>query len=339
LKITPSINEYEGINPHLNDMLQEEGMLWKEFHDTHITDIRRLLNQQLVPTGYEARLVSGLQLTTLDLDTLNYDPSHPIQPDVLVRQYAKGKAPLPPTDAANTQADASVKEYSIPDALGLSEQDYLNALAIVKVGSHSDELPLAWIELLSPSNKPGGAHHDKYESKCLGLLEKGIPLVQIDYLNQTSAVFPVLPHYPQDPGSKPFYLSVSDPRPTQDYPQGKVRILQFGIEESVPTTLIPFRDGDGVRFNFDSAYDETVKTAYAWHVDYEQAPLNWDSYSNTDQRAIAARMYTVLDADRRGLITAKQENPLPLACSLEEGPSRLSTLLNNPGPANVPLDR
>src|SRR5262245_33443055 len=102
------------MNAHLNDMLQQNGLLWKEFHDTHIADMRRLLNEQLVPQGYEARLVSGLQLTSLDLDTLNYDPLHPIQPDVAIRQRSKPPVSSPGSGIAQLDRD-NLTEHPIPE--------------------------------------------------------------------------------------------------------------------------------------------------------------------------------------------------------------------------------
>jgi len=104
-------------------------------------EMRRLLNQQLVPMGYEARLVSGLQLATLDFDTLNYDPAHPIHPDVLIRRHEKTARATP--DSQQSQGNPAVKEYSIPDALMLSEQEYLNALSIVRIDTPNHEIPLA----------------------------------------------------------------------------------------------------------------------------------------------------------------------------------------------------
>src|SRR5258708_561321 len=175
MSLITTINQYNGINPHLNDKLQQDGLTWKEFHDTHIADMRRLLNKQLVPRGYEAKLVSGLQLTALDLDTLTYDPLHPIQPDVAIRQHAD--IPMPPhgVSPADPGRGADYREQSIPEALHMTEDEYLNALAIVRIDASHEEPPMAWIEDLSKSNNPGGSHHTKYETKVMALLGQRIP--------------------------------------------------------------------------------------------------------------------------------------------------------------------
>jgi len=339
MSLITTINQYNGINPHLNDKLQQDGLTWKEFHDTHIADMRRLLNKQLVPRGYEAKLVSGLQLTALDLDTLNYDPLHPIQPDVAIRQHADISMPPHGVSPADPGRGADYREQSIPEALHMTEDEYLNALAIVRIDASHEEPPMAWIEYLSKSNKPGGSHHTKYETKVMGLLGQGIPLVQIDHLNQTPPVMPAIPRYPDAPGSKPYYVAVSDPRPTDNYPHGNVQLYPFGIEEPVPTVFIPFRDGEGADFDFDRAYDETIETAYAWHVDYEQPPINLAAYSQHDANAIAARMYTVLQAGRTRVLTSQQTQPLPLACAIEEGPAYLAARdTDNPALPDVSLD-
>jgi hypothetical protein len=111
-----------------------------------------------------------------------------------------------------------------------------------------------------------------------------------------------------------------------------VQLYPFGIEEPVPTVYIPFRDGKGVNFNFDTAYDETLRTAYAWHVDYEQPPISLNTYSERDGNAIAARMYTVIDAGCTGRLNAQQTEALPLACAIEDGAAYLAAALNNDNP-------
>lgn len=98
------------------------------------------------------------------------------------------------------------------------------------------------------------------------------------------------------------------------------------------SSSIPFRDGKGVNFNFDAAYDEILRTAYAWHVDYEQPPISLNTYNEHDGNAIAARMYSVIGAGRTGRLNAQQTEALPLACAIEDGPAYLAAALNNDNP-------
>jgi hypothetical protein len=55
--------------------------------------------------------------------------------------------------------------------------------------------PVAWIELLSPSNKPGGQDASYYRDKRLKLLQSGVVFVELDYLHESSPTFEGFPSY------------------------------------------------------------------------------------------------------------------------------------------------
>jgi hypothetical protein len=61
LAIQSSINQYTGINAHLNSYLQNAMGAWQSFHATHVVHLRDLLDEQL-PPGYIADSEQSLQL-------------------------------------------------------------------------------------------------------------------------------------------------------------------------------------------------------------------------------------------------------------------------------------
>jgi hypothetical protein len=54
------------------------------------------------------------------------------------------------------------------------------------------------LELLSPANKPGYAAYHAYRQKRIETLLTGVPLVEIDYLHETSPIQDRVPVYPDD---------------------------------------------------------------------------------------------------------------------------------------------
>lgn len=58
-------NPYSGINPHLNSKLQLPNR-WREFHTTHIVDLRKTLMERVYPMGYTTRVEEGIQVAVLE---------------------------------------------------------------------------------------------------------------------------------------------------------------------------------------------------------------------------------------------------------------------------------
>lgn len=69
------------------------------------------------------------------------------------------------------------------------------------------------IELLSPSNKPGGSDFRVYAEKRVEAIQSGVPLVEIDYLHETPSPLRNLPVYPVHAEAYLYTIVISDPRP------------------------------------------------------------------------------------------------------------------------------
>ncbi len=159
---------------------------------------------------------------------------------------------------------------------------------------------MTWIEVLSPSNKPGGQDWDDYACKRLSILAAGIPLLELDYLHTQPPVIVGLPRYrgntrkklSADPGAKAFNIAITDP--AQPYMRVIRRCIHSAwINES---RRFPFRSMETITlpFDFGAVYNRTFSlSAHALLVDYEQLPAEFKTFTAFDQLKIRQRMELV----------------------------------------------
>jgi hypothetical protein len=170
--------------------------------------------------------------------------------------------------------------------------------------------PVAWIELLSPSNKPGGQDDLYYRTRRLKLLESGLVFVELDYLHESPPTFIPIADYSADleaDSAHPYRIVVIDPRPT--FAEGKAYLYQFDVDEPIPTVTIPLNGDDRVNVDFGLPYRKTFEEVFFGLelVDYGKLPLNFERYSERDQARIVSRMLAVLDAP-----ALENDQPLPV---------------------------
>lgn len=297
-------NQYLGINAHLHSYWQEKGG-WPEFHTKHIVDILTTLKRDLMPLGYSARLEDSLQIRRLghdDVTVYDLDAVRPFIARPPVPPGYPGELVLPIPEAVRV-SPRSEKDFS---AVKIYEYDWTNR----EFGD-----PVAWIELLSPSNKPGGGDAAAYYEKRFKLLQTGLTFVEIDYLHESAPTFRGIPNYRTCPGSPgeadahPFRIVVIEPRPS--FSEGMIRSREFDVDMPIPTVRIPLSGEDVLEFDFgipyQKTYEEMVYGLDAGFVDYAAFPYNFDRYSADDQRHIVSRMLSVMEALRD-------------KCDLETGP-------------------
>jgi hypothetical protein len=294
-------NQYRGINAHLHSYWQAKTG-WNEFHTNHVADLTRLMRAELYPKDYTARTEQSLQIRRLSETLRTPRAAILLIDDEALRIYRPAKQYI---------GDTQELVVPLPTALGLSDEglDYHKAVAIYRVGTDPEDRgePVAWVELLSPSNKPGGQDWHDYRQKRESLLQAGIVFVEIDYLHETAPTLDIVANYrtrgglhPPEPGAHPYRISVIDPRP--EFREGQARVRQFDVDDPLPTVNIPLNDGDALDFNFGTAYEKTfTEMLYGNEVDYRQFPLNFDRYSSDDQARILARLLAILKAADAGL--------------------------------------
>ena len=314
-------NQYLGINAHLHSLWQAEGG-WDEFHASHIIYLANALKIPLLPMGYTAGIQQSLQIRRAnapdgkpEADVLIYDsdPQRYYQP-YPSPQSGHGLLVLPVPELLEVK-EPGVEEYH---AIGIYQ---------FSAGKRERGEPVVWIELLSPSNKPGGQDAVYYREKVLKLLRSGIVLIEVDYLHESAPTFPGIPNYrPMENGQRlpsnahPYRIVVVDPRPT--LMKGIARLYQIDVDQSLPVVDIPLQGRDVLAFDFGQSYTRTLEESmFGLDVDYRLLPPNFQRYRSTDQARIAARMVTVLTAAQQGVDLETGPFPtreLPLAAALAE---------------------
>ncbi len=275
-------NQFFGINPLLHSQLQEDGG-WDHFHVNHISDLTRFLQRDLRSMGYVVQSEQSLQIRRQD------GSSRMPESDVTVYDPAS-RPPTPSTGGGGLA-------LSVPELLQLDEVDFATyrALGIYRKApeaSHGEAV--AWLELLSPANKPGGRHFAAYREKRTALLQAGLVFIELDYLHHQPPTIAV-PDYPDEPGSSPYRILVIDPRP--DWLQGQGRVYALVVDAKLPTVEIPLNSGDVLRFDFDAPYQQTYEALFFGDtVDYADLPLAWGNYSEDDQARILSRLLVLRDA-------------------------------------------
>lgn len=124
---------------------------------------------------------------------------------------------------------------------------------------------------------------------------------QLDYLHETPPTFWRLADYTQnEPNTHAYRIVVLDPRP--NFKAGRAYLREFDVDAPIPPMTIPLNAGDKLEFDFgrvsQKSYEEIL---YGYDMDYTELPMNFDRYSKADQRRIAARMLSVLEAACNGV--------------------------------------
>lgn len=293
-------NLYQGINPHLQSALQTPGSAtegswdWPSFHNDHITNIGEFLNDQL-PRRYIARTEKSLQIRVEDFGIESRKTLRP-QPDVTV--YHKPGSGVPAGTAVREPIGSSWTAV-VQNTLDISEDIVpavfiRDALTDQRLGK-----PVARIELLSPSNKPGHGGYDSYRNGRNDALLRGTPLVELDYVHEWSPTLLTYPRYPKDPDSHAYSIIVSDPRPTLQ--EGLVQGYGFDVDRLFPIITIPLADKESLDFDFGAVYRYTYRRGrWGDQVDYTQLPARFETYSPADQAHIQRRMALIAEAHDRG---------------------------------------
>lgn len=283
-------NRYPGLNPHLQAALRAQGR-WRGFHTQHLSDLSRVLDA-ILPLGYFALTEESFQLDPIELvAAIGQKPAETIG-DVLV--YGDLPTQVPP--AASASATTPTLTLAVADALMV--QTRLRSVVIYRQTDATNAQPVTRLELLSPSNKPGGSHYAAYWHKRQQALQGGLCLVEIDYLHDMRPLDARLPSYlAGDPTATPYHILVSDPRP--DYTQGKTDVYGFGVLAALPVIPVPLLGADVVMLDLGVVYGRTFsENRYYWQqaVDYSLEPADLASFTSADQASIRQHMQRIARA-------------------------------------------
>jgi hypothetical protein len=281
-------NQYLGINAHFHSFMQTHHK-WNRFHGIYNTYLVASLQDSLEGSGYRAEYEESLQIQRWA------EPSRRPQADILVvdERPANNRTKVP-----TLLQDAPMLLSELTDEV--DETSY-SAIGIYDAGGDAVDL-VAWLELLSPTNKGNTPDAYKYRSKRQLLLEQGVVFAEIDYLHMTPPTFSHIPNYTKhQKQSFPYRLAVIDPR-HNDY-DAMVYLKEFSVDMPIPNLVVPLYAGDSVTVLLDDIYQKTFwEHRYGTRGDivYDQFPSNFESYSPQDRARIATRMLHVHEAHQNG---------------------------------------
>jgi hypothetical protein len=272
-------NPYQGINAHLNSLLQTPGTdsspsLWQSFHSSQIAHIADFLNGVL-PPNYVALSEQSLQIRTEHLDGERLLQR---TPDVAIYGYTSANPVTPTTTSAPV-------EFALEQALDV-EEHYVKAVVIRQVDEHTLlGNVVARLELLSPSNKPGHSGYEAYRHGRNEALYSFIPLIELDYLHET-----LLPYNATRPQA--YAIIISDPRPSVAV--GRAKFFGFDVDTPFPPVDIPLAGSDTLPFDFGAVYQYTFERGrWGMYADYSLPPARFETYSASDQKRIQVVMQRV----------------------------------------------
>ena len=304
MPLTSKVNQYFGINPHANGYMQQEHD-WRPFHARYIIELTNTLNDTL-PPRYIAVPKASLQIEQTDPTDVGSGPTQRPRPDTTIfdKEYSPNSPLSTESEAMGTSMPAINTMYS--------ELTELNAAVIYETDDHSShDRPVARIEVLSPTNKPPFSSATQYKSGRTAALMSGLPLVEIDFLNQQRSVNAAIPNYPDDAGSKPYSVTIYDLKPSTY--EEVFDVILFGVDEPIPAVRISLSRGyitDPV--DLDAAYQSTFAHApeLQRQSDYTHLPADFDLYSQEDQSRITRRMETVQSMHEQNV--PLERGPFPL---------------------------
>jgi hypothetical protein len=270
-------NPYIGINAHHNSWLQATNN-WKGFHSQYLSRLYDEFKSQLLDLGYIVSMEESVQVRRSSDDFTTYFP------DLAVFNTQIVNRPKSATIAPNI-------EVALADLIEEEVNQEAKYLALVIKKRANSEL-VAWVELLSPANKPPSSDFRDYEKKRHEVFEMGITFVEIDFLHQQPTTWRKLPTYGKAESAMPYRIVVVNPRP--NLAQGKAQLAEFGIAEVIPAVIIPLSGDDQVKIDFNAPYQRLfVESLYGADVDYAQPPLNFESYTAVDREAILQLMHSL----------------------------------------------
>lgn len=277
-------NLYPGVNAHLNSHLQNEPGGWADFHSKHVTHLAEVLDEVL-PAGYFTRSERGLQIREGVEDPVGR--LERTVTDVLVMGQPAIAAAAPAPEIATPPTT------TVPLPATFTDEDYLMSVVI-----YEGDQPVTRLEVLSPANKPPGAHHEQYVEKRQQTLQAGLNMVEIDYLHQQRPAQPRIPGYPDnDTGAFPYLIVVGVPHPSVE--EGPAHLYGWGVDDPMPRIAIPLRGDDAAVLDFGFVYNRTVASAryYRMIVDYTIDPPHFDRYHPVDRDRIRERLTRIRAAD------------------------------------------
>lgn len=237
----------------VHDWTKVEAGIFHDFHQSWIIEIKRSLNDDLLPSGYYA---------------LSEQITSDFVPDVLTLQAGNSNGQHP----SNSSTGVQFLTLQLPKTSFHSQSEagkYLNKSKVIKIRHSSDHTVVAVIEILSPGNKANQRDFDALIEKTQSMLQQGIHLLVID-------LFPPSKRDPQGIhqaiwegfDETEFELPASKPLVLASYKAGYVResfVEPFAVGDTLIDMPVFLSDNEYVSLPLEQTYGK------AW----ELVPAYW----------------------------------------------------------------
>ncbi len=262
--IAPSLpmpSPFPGMNPYL-----EDPQLWPEVHSRLVVAIADVLNPQVMPKYRVAVERRVYEMVNGESVTVGI-------PDVTVSRSLQ----TPPVETLGNVTRSSILQ---PRRIVLPMPEEVRE-SYLEIKDVATGLVVTVIELLSPKNKKAGPGREAYEAKRRRVLGSRVHLVEIDLLRAGRAMAWL---GTVEPSLYSVIVSRAEERPGADF-------YGFGLQEGMPTLLIPLRAADeGASLDLQQVLQTTYERAgFDLAIDYGQPPPP-PQFSEADQAWLTAML-------------------------------------------------
>lgn len=259
-------NPFTGINPLYHEILLIQNR-WISFHNAFLVECFKTLSTKLRNTGYKVELEETLHIHPIVQDVIRH------RPDLYISK--KGQSYLSHTQTANDVV-------AITDILDMDDEEP-NPIAIVIHRGEGE--PVAWVELLSPTNKLPNYAYYQYAGKRKVVLSMGIVFIEIDFIHTQSPTFRYPDYSKHEKDAQPFHITTIIPNPTLE--NGVAQVLHFNVMSRIPIIKIPLLGNETVDIDLDAVYQQLfVDADYLSRIDKLVATLT--TYHPDDREKILA---------------------------------------------------
>ena len=259
---------FPGFDPFIENQLA-----WPDFHADFLTEIKRSL-RDVLPPGFIARTEAVISIVlpesrpsggahtsgrAADVGVFAVAPNSPRGGGVAVLERE-------PMTAARTNGNGATQHLQAPEIVSPS-RGVGHFLRIVDL--RSGETVVAVIELLSPSNKDGGAGNAAYRRKQEQILNSPIHFIEIDLLRGGNYAVWIPADEIEAFGAWDYLVTLRD----RDAPE-EGQFWRVGVRDPLPAFAVPLVAGVApvpldLQATFARCYDAS---RLAENLDYNAAP-------------------------------------------------------------------
>jgi hypothetical protein len=205
----------------------------------------------------------------------------------LVHRIARGlDSSLPHGFYTMCQHGMQLREPEFEHKNLIEKDKYFWCVDVVQMQEDLEINLITRIEIISPTSKYPASSHNFYVNQRQNFLELGFDLVEIDLIHEPITTDGKLKQSPIQ-NNDCLYSACTTITAFNETLYSK---CQWAVDEPLPTINVPLHHFTMIRLNLNKAYNQAFISTriFAWLVDYEKQPVNFNRYSVTDQQRINA---------------------------------------------------